>query len=113
MTFKSGEEDILMDIKYFAKIFPKLTTDIKSKKLREHEAGKKIFNQDISYLNCCNQNCKGIQRKKIYYQWKNKSYRNLLIRNNINRRTMGSIFKVLGKKSTVHINSTLTENTFY
>ena len=52
MTFKSGEEDILMDIKYFAKIFPKLTTDIKSKKLREqHQAGKKISNQDISYVN--------------------------------------------------------------
>ena len=55
---------MLMDIKYFAKIFPKLTTDIKSKKLREHQAGKKIFNQDISYLNCCKPKLQRHPKKK-------------------------------------------------
>ena len=104
-----------MDIKYFAKIFPKLKTDIKLQtqgSRRTPSRIKKNLTKTYIILIAINQKCKGIQRKEIYYRWKNKSYRNLLIKNHMNR-TMGDIFKVMKGKGTVNINSTLTENTFY
>ena len=91
-----------MGIKYFAKNFPKLTTDIKPQIQEAQRTPNRKNNLTKAYhiQIAINQKFKGIQRKEIHYLWKNKSYRNLLIRNHINRGQWSDIFKVLNGSKT-------------